>query len=59
MPHGFSTTDGGTTWSKADFGNAVNKIRLIPTPTGLVGFVIGVQVHKLLMAAKSAEGKHP
>lgn len=49
MPGGFGTTDGGATWSKAAFGNAVNKIRVIPTDRGPVVYAIGVEVHKLDM----------
>jgi photosystem II stability/assembly factor-like uncharacterized protein len=47
MPHGFETTDGGATWRKADMGNAVNKIRLLRTEDGFVGYAIGVNVFKL------------
>ncbi|HEX8655899.1 MAG TPA: YCF48-related protein, partial [Hymenobacter sp.] len=48
MPHGFGTRDGGRTWEKVDFGNAVNKIRLIKTPDGgYVAYAIGVNVYKL------------
>jgi photosystem II stability/assembly factor-like uncharacterized protein/pimeloyl-ACP methyl ester carboxylesterase len=47
MPHGFETTDGGTTWRKASFGNAVNKIRLVDADDGVTGYAIGVDVHKL------------
>jgi hypothetical protein len=34
-------------------GRAVNKIRLVPTQDGLVGYAIGVDVHKVLV--KSAQ----
>lgn len=47
MPHGFVTRDGGLTWSKAGFGNAVNKIRLVRTDAGITGFAIGTNVHRL------------
>ena len=47
MPHGFETTDGGATWRKAEMGNAVNKIRLLKTEDGFVGYAIGVNVFKL------------
>jgi photosystem II stability/assembly factor-like uncharacterized protein len=45
-PHGFETTDGGASWTKADFGNAVNKIRLIRTDEKVTGYAIGVEVHR-------------
>lgn len=50
VPHGFATTDGGQTWTPATFGNAVNKIRLVRTPTGVTGYAIGVDVHRMRMA---------
>lgn len=46
MPGGFYTADGGATWQPVKFGNAVNKIRLLPTEAGLVGYAVGVEVHK-------------
>jgi photosystem II stability/assembly factor-like uncharacterized protein len=47
-PHGFETLDGGATWTKASFGNASNKIRVIKTPDdGAVAYAIGVHVYKL------------
>ncbi len=49
MPHGFATTDAGATWQRVDFGNAVNKIRLLRTDTGYVGYAIGVEIHKLVV----------
>lgn len=49
---GFQTTDGGATWSRVNMGRAVNKIRLLPTPEGLVGYAIGVDVYKLNAAIK-------
>lgn len=30
-----------------DFGNAVNKIRLLKSEAGVTGFAIGTQVHRL------------
>lgn len=54
MPHGFATTDGGATWTRADFGNAVNKIRLVRSETGVTGFAIGTQVHRLRLPAQAA-----
>ncbi len=47
VPHGFATTDGGQTWTPASFGNAVNKIRLLRTPGGVMGYAIGVDVHRI------------
>lgn len=38
IPHGFGTTDGGKTWSKVEFGTAVNKIRLIRSDAGVTGY---------------------
>ncbi len=46
-PHGFQTTDGGKTWTKADLGKATNKIRLLKTDSGFVGYAIGVDIYKL------------
>jgi photosystem II stability/assembly factor-like uncharacterized protein len=44
---GFETTDGGATWNRVELGKAVNKIRLLRTGAGFVGYAIGVEVHKL------------
>lgn len=49
---GFQTVDGGATWSRVEMGRAVNKIRLIPNADGLVGYAIGVDVHKLTLAKR-------
>lgn len=50
MPHGFVTTDGGKTWSKTNFGNAVNKIRVLKSDDGsAVAYAIGVDVYKLII----------
>jgi photosystem II stability/assembly factor-like uncharacterized protein len=49
---GFQTLDGGATWSRVDMGRAVNKIRLMPTADGLVGYAIGVDIHKLVVAKR-------
>jgi photosystem II stability/assembly factor-like uncharacterized protein len=46
MPHGFQTLDGGLTWTKTEFGNAVNKIRILPIGEGFVAHAIGVDIHK-------------
>jgi photosystem II stability/assembly factor-like uncharacterized protein len=43
MPQGFATTDGGTTWTRTNFGNAVNKIRILRTDAAWHAFAIGVQ----------------
>jgi photosystem II stability/assembly factor-like uncharacterized protein len=45
---GFQTTDGGATWQRVDMGRAVNKIRLLPTADGFVGYAIGVDVYKFV-----------
>jgi photosystem II stability/assembly factor-like uncharacterized protein len=50
VPHGFVTTDGGSTWHDVQFGNAVNKIRLLKSEAGVTGFAIGTQVHRLKLA---------
>lgn len=47
VPNGFGTTDGGKTWSSVEFGNAVNKIRVIPTSDGITLYAIGLEVHRL------------
>lgn len=47
MPGGFETTDGGKTWLRADFGNAVNKIRVVREEKATHLFAIGVNVAKL------------
>lgn len=47
VPNGFETQDGGTTWQPVEMGNAVNKIRLIETDKGYVGFAIGTNVYQL------------
>jgi photosystem II stability/assembly factor-like uncharacterized protein len=46
MPHGFQTVDGGATWQAVDFGNAVNKIRVLPASDGTHAFAIGTEVRK-------------
>lgn len=63
VPHGFGTTDGGKTWEPVAFGNAVNKIRLLRGETGVTGYAIGVEIHKLVLpssapaTATTPEGK--
>lgn len=44
MPGGFETMDGGKTWLKADFGNAVNKIRVLHDGSITRLYSIGVNV---------------
>ncbi len=46
-PNGFQTLDGGLTWERVQMGNAVNKIRLLKTNGGYVGYAIGVDVHRI------------
>ncbi len=52
-PHGFFTRDGGQSWSKADIGNAVNKIRLLSTESQTLGYAIGTHVYRLQIPTKS------
>lgn len=47
VPHAFATTDGGESWTPAQMGTAVNKVRVIHTPTGPVAYAIGVEVLRL------------
>jgi photosystem II stability/assembly factor-like uncharacterized protein len=44
---GFQTIDGGKNWTKVEMGRAVNKIRLLSSKDGFVGYAIGVDVFKL------------
>jgi hypothetical protein len=44
---GFETIDGGATWNPVEMGKAVNKIRILRTPDGFVGYAIGTDVYKL------------
>ena len=44
---GYQTTDGGKNWKHIPMGRAVNKIRVLPTEKGFVGYAIGVDVYKL------------
>jgi len=53
MPNGFKTVDGGLSWTPAEFGNAVNKIRIVPSGAGFVAYAIGVEVHKARAGAAS------
>lgn len=47
VPGGFVTADGGASWSPAEFGTAINKVRVLDTDQGPVAYAIGVQVLKL------------
>jgi photosystem II stability/assembly factor-like uncharacterized protein len=47
MPGGFETTDGGKTWMRAEFGNAVNKIRVLRDGETTWLHAVGVNVHSL------------
>jgi len=49
-PFSFETLDGGATWTPCTMGNAVNKVRVLKTPTGFVAYAIGVDVRKLVGA---------
>lgn len=49
MKTGYETHDGGSTWKKVNMGKAVNKIRLLKTPTGYVGYAIGMDIFKIEM----------
>lgn len=53
MPHGFQTLDGGKTWTQVDMGNAVNKIRLLQSGNGYVGYAIGLGVHRIDVPASA------
>ncbi|HEX8637922.1 MAG TPA: hypothetical protein VF692_07670, partial [Pyrinomonadaceae bacterium] len=44
---GYETVDGGKTWKPVEMGKAVNKIRLLKTETGFVGFAVGLDLYKL------------
>ncbi|MDX2147687.1 MAG: hypothetical protein SFZ23_09215 [Planctomycetota bacterium] len=52
MPHGFQTVDGGATWSRTNFGNAVNKIRVLRDGDDVHAFAIGVDVSKTKLETK-------
>lgn len=48
VPHAFATMDGGATWTKAEMGRAVNKVRVSWDADGSVtAYAIGVEVLKL------------
>ena len=44
---GYETLDGGKIWKPVEMGKAVNKIRLLKTENGFVGYAIGVDLYKL------------
>ncbi len=47
MKGGYRTLDGGRTWTPVEMGRAVNKIRVVTTSAGTVGYAIGVDLFKL------------
>lgn len=47
MPGGFETRDGGVTWQRTAFGNAVNKIRIVREGKLATAFALGVELHAL------------
>jgi photosystem II stability/assembly factor-like uncharacterized protein len=53
VPHGLGTFDGGKSWTKVNFGNAVNKIRLIRSADGVTGYAIGQNVYRMQIATKN------
>ncbi|MFN8815262.1 MAG: alpha/beta fold hydrolase [bacterium] len=55
MPGGFHTTDGGRTWMRADFGNAVNKIRVVRDGDRAHLYAIGVNLSKLTLPNARAQ----
>jgi photosystem II stability/assembly factor-like uncharacterized protein len=52
MPNGFETRDGGETWQPIDFGNAVNKIRVVKDEAQAHLFAIGVNVYRTTIESK-------
>lgn len=44
---GYQTIDGGQNWTKITLGRACNKIRLMKTDSGFVGYGIGLDVYKI------------
>lgn len=44
---GFETTDGGNSWQQKNIGDYANKIRLLYTDGGYVGYAIGAKVYKM------------
>jgi photosystem II stability/assembly factor-like uncharacterized protein len=47
MQTSYQTTDGGKTWTPVKMGTAVNKIRILKTPTEVIGYAIGIDVYKM------------
>jgi photosystem II stability/assembly factor-like uncharacterized protein len=45
---GYQTIDGGASWKFVEMGRAVNKIRLLPTAKGFIGYAIGTDVRKFV-----------
>lgn len=43
---GFETRDGGASWAPVAMGQAVNKIRVLRSGSGIRAYAIGVQVHR-------------
>ena len=52
VPNGFETNDGGATWKAVDMGDAVNKIQILETDSGHVGYAIGISVHRMEVLKK-------
>jgi photosystem II stability/assembly factor-like uncharacterized protein len=49
---GFETRDGGKSWTRIEFGKGVNKIRILPKPSGgKAVYAIGLDVHRLDLPA--------
>jgi len=44
---GYQTLDGGKTWTHVEMGRAVNKIRIVPSGDGFVGYAVGAEVFRL------------
>ncbi len=59
VPGGFQTIDGGATWTPVKFGNAVNKIRLLPTTEGVHAFAIGMGVARTAAPVQPAPTPAP
>ena len=51
--------DGGKTWEPVDFGNAVNKIRLLRGKDSVTGYAIGVEIHKLVLPSSAPHATPP
>lgn len=52
---GYETMDGGRSWKRVEMGRAVNKIRLLKTENGFVGYAIGVDLYKLSVRENQSE----